>query len=232
MPLDTDSLEVLEKVKRGTPARFVVITKGIKLVSLVVYRKGSLDSAKRKAKESGNGEISFGVVEGQGANLSFKLAKADGFEKPPTPDLSLKAFLNESKFDCKPTIEIIEALPDIPMDDGTGQAPPNYPPPPIPQRQPQPTPPRQPPPEPPPRRPVYRSRDQWETVLAQISSAPDVPTRNQLLAHAVSDLKQERTQAENDKFLTGDPNARLEVQGIHTMVADELKALAVRPQAP
>ena len=117
MPLQPESIDVLEKVKRGTPARFVLITKGIKIVGLDVYRKGSIDSATRRARESGSGEVSFGVVDGSGQNISFKLARADGFEKPPTKDLSLKALLAEVKLDSKPTIEIVDTLPDVPMDD-------------------------------------------------------------------------------------------------------------------
>ena len=213
MALDSDSVETLQKVKRGTPAKFVMLTKGIRLVNLVVYRRGSIETAKKRAKEAGTGEISFGVVEGGGANVSFKLALADGFDKPPTKDLTLKAYLAESNLDFKPTIEIVDQLPNVPMDDDGELE----------------TSPRQMPPQSQGGGNPYRSEQEWQTILGAIGQATDENAKKQRFDQAVADLKAEVARAKTDTVLAGDPNAKREVDGVHRTVAEELRSIAGRP---
>ncbi len=224
MPLNEDSIKCLELVKRGQPARFVMVHKGMKVLSVIAYRKGNLDGHKRDAREAGMGEVSFGVVDGSGPNIVFKLAVADGFEAPPmkTP-VGLRDFLNDGTgFSFKPTFEIVPELPEVAMeDDGQTDDGPR-------QNRPLPPPPQQPPPQQP-RGVVYRSQQQWDTILAQIGEATDDETKSQLFDQAVADLKVERVQVQNDPLLAGDPNAKREVEGVHRNVAEELKALAGRP---
>jgi hypothetical protein len=110
--LDEESLKCLEQAKKGKPRRFALICKGEKIVSLVLYKKGSLAKYKKQAKEQGQGLFFHGVVDGKGANLSFKLARADGFEDAPTKDVKLKAHLNETSGGTfKPIFEIVDHVP-------------------------------------------------------------------------------------------------------------------------
>src|SRR6185436_19516231 len=96
MPLSSDSAKVLEIVKNtGKPCKFVMLSKGSSILSVVAYRKGSEDTRIREAKEAGSGNVSCGVVDGKGAALSFKLRRADGYEAPPVRPTVLKDFLNE-----------------------------------------------------------------------------------------------------------------------------------------
>ncbi|MDX1946415.1 MAG: hypothetical protein SFU86_13525 [Pirellulaceae bacterium] len=215
MVFDIESLEVLEKVKRGTPARFVLLTKGAKVVNLVAYRKGNVEAATRRAKTAGSGDISVGVIEGRGAILIFKLAKSDGYEAPPVRDAVLKEALGESEFNCRPTIQIVEVLPEVAMDDDVSPQPPTRPLPPVPQSGPP--------------RFAFRTREDWETALTEIGAATDAETKTEQLTRAVNLLKAERTQVQSDAILLGDPNALREQNSLHMDVAEELKALHSRP---
>jgi len=127
--LSEETLQGLDGVRRGKPRRFVLISQGAQIVSLVVYKKGALDKRLKEARESGRGKVSYGIVEGQGVNLTFKLAKADGFEDAPVRDTALKSFLSdEADLSCKPTFEIVETLPPLADDDlPPGTQPPTQP---------------------------------------------------------------------------------------------------------
>ena len=117
--LDEKTIGFLEDAKKGKPRRFALVCKGAKVVSLVVYKKGSLEKYKKEAKEGGKGQFYFGIVDGKGANLNFKLARADGFDKAPGPTQGLKQFLAE-KADLKvmPIYEIVDAIgPVLDADD-------------------------------------------------------------------------------------------------------------------
>ena len=107
--MDEESLKFLDQVKKGKPRKFVMICKGERLLSLILYKKGTVAKYKKQAKEQGKGQFYHGVAGGKGINLLFKLAREDGFEEPPIKDLKLKNFLNEQsggKF--KPTFEIVD----------------------------------------------------------------------------------------------------------------------------
>jgi hypothetical protein len=107
--LDEDTLECLSQAKKGKPRKFVAICKGPTIVSMVVYKKGNVQKFIKEAKESGRGQVFYGMIDGRGNDLNFKLARSDGFEKEPTRNAALKAFLEESDFKCKPIFEIVDS---------------------------------------------------------------------------------------------------------------------------
>ncbi len=101
----------MEEVKKGKPRKFAMICKGSNIVSLVVYKKGNVEKRKKEAKESGRGQFYFGVVEGKGMDISFLLARADGFESPPVKSTILKSYLNEvADIKCRPLFVIVDTL--------------------------------------------------------------------------------------------------------------------------
>ena len=107
--LDEETIDHLVAVRKGKPRRFVMIVKGAQVVSLVVYKKGNLNSYRKQAKEGGRGEIYHGVVDGRGTNINFKLARADGYDRPPVKTAVLRQFLDErADLKFRPLIEIID----------------------------------------------------------------------------------------------------------------------------
>ena len=116
MSLDADSMKYMEDVKRGKLRRFVMIMKGEKILTLIVYKKGSVEKYKKEAKEDkGAGQFYHGVIEGKGMNIVFNLCIQDGFTEVPGKDVKLKIFLSEEtgiKF--RPTYAIVAELPVIP----------------------------------------------------------------------------------------------------------------------
>lgn len=109
--LDGETLAQLEQVRKGKPRKFVLICKGATILSLVVYKKGSLDKYKKQAKESGTGQLYYGTVDGRGPELRFALSRAEGFDKEPVKPTVLKSFLEDSgDFKCKPRFEVVDFL--------------------------------------------------------------------------------------------------------------------------
>ena len=119
LKLDDETLDHLDAVRKGKPRRFVMIVKGARVISLVVYKRGSLSSFKRQAKEAGRGVVVHGLVDGQGTNINFKLAREDGFDRAPVKTAVLREFLNEqSEYRFKPLFEIVDnAGPVLDTDD-------------------------------------------------------------------------------------------------------------------
>lgn len=114
MAVSDETKDMLADVKKGKTRKFVLLTKGASIVSLVLYKKGQPAKFIKEAKESGKGAVSYGVVEGGGTDLTMRLAVADGFKDAPVKDLVLKKFLeDEADFKCKPKFEIVEALPVV-----------------------------------------------------------------------------------------------------------------------
>ncbi len=106
-----ESVDFLEQAKKGKPRKFAMICKGTNVVSLVVFKKGSYEKRKKEAKESGKGQFYFGVINGQGMDMQFTMARADGFESDPVKPTVLKAFLDESAdFKCKPSFVFVDQL--------------------------------------------------------------------------------------------------------------------------
>jgi len=115
--MSEESIDFLNDVKKGKPRRFVLICKGANIVSLVVYKKGSVEKFKKEAKEVGSGTVSFGVVDGKGNDIKFKVARADGFETEPTSPAKLKEFIKSAaEITCAPDVLVVdthEAVLDI-----------------------------------------------------------------------------------------------------------------------
>ncbi len=118
MAVDADTKKYLEEVKKGKPRRFVMICKGVKILSMIVFKKGTVEKYKKQAKQEGKGQFYHGVVDGKGVAISFKLCRSDGFDKPPGKDLVLKDFLKtEADMKFKPVYELVDELPDVPEED-------------------------------------------------------------------------------------------------------------------
>lgn len=126
MSLDSDSLKCLDEVKKGKPRRFAMIVKGEKIVSLFVFKKGTIERYKKLAKEEGKGQFYHGVIDGKGQNIAFKLCRGDGFEEPPGKDAKLRMFLKEEAgMPFQPTYEIVDVLPavsEVDEDDGSKES--------------------------------------------------------------------------------------------------------------
>ena len=115
--ISQESHDFLEQVKKGKPRKFVMVCKGNQIVSLVLYKKGSVEKYKKEAKQTGKGVVMFGVIDGKGPDINFKLARADGFEKQPVKSVTLKKFLvDNTDFKFKPIFEIVDA-PQLVLDD-------------------------------------------------------------------------------------------------------------------
>lgn len=109
--VDEETLQNLEQVRKGKARKFVLVCKGTTIVSLVIYKKGSLDKFKKQAKESGTGQLFHGTVDGRGPDLRFALSRAEGFTKEPVKPLVLKTFLEGTgEFKYKPHFEIVDLL--------------------------------------------------------------------------------------------------------------------------
>ena len=64
--LDDETLEQLQQVRKGKPRKFVMLCKGVKIIGLVVFKKGTCDKQVKAAKKAvGTGIPYFGVVRPQ-----------------------------------------------------------------------------------------------------------------------------------------------------------------------
>jgi hypothetical protein len=118
MTVDADTKKHLDEVKKGKPRRFVMICKGGKIQSIIVYKKGTVEKYKKQAKEDSKGQFYHGVVSGKGLDITFCLQRSDGFEAPPGKDLLLKEFLkSEADLKCQPSYAIVDELPAVPFDE-------------------------------------------------------------------------------------------------------------------
>jgi hypothetical protein len=101
--MDDESKKHLLEVKKGKPRKFVMIKDGVEIDRLYIFKKGPFDRYVRMAKQQGiRGEAYWGIVRGDGFDIRFELAQADGFTTPPGTQIRLKDFLKEttgSKFE-------------------------------------------------------------------------------------------------------------------------------------
>lgn len=117
--MDEESLQFLEQVRKGKSRYFVMSVKGAKVQSLLVKKKRIKDK-ELKAARGGGYQPMFGVVEGQGTNISFKIAMSDGFMSDPLGGkvAKLKAFLKDQTGKAfKPTVEVVAEPPPLPFDE-------------------------------------------------------------------------------------------------------------------
>lgn len=112
MPVSEDTKSYLDQVKKGKPRKFVLLTAGAKVTGLVLYKSGSPNKHITAAKREGAGVACYGVADGKGQDINFKLATSDGFKSAPVTNAALKSFLkDEADFPCKPIFEIVEVAP-------------------------------------------------------------------------------------------------------------------------
>jgi hypothetical protein len=110
MALDEDSQKYLEEAKKGKSRKFAILCKGVTIVGMKVYKIGTEAKYKKELKKEGTGKFYYGVITGKGQNLVFQLPK-DEFDKPPTKEVTLKAFLgDEADMKFKPTYELVAGL--------------------------------------------------------------------------------------------------------------------------
>lgn len=118
-PVGEDTGKYLEEAKKGKPRSFLLICKGTKVTYLKVKKKPVKKGELSEARKLGyKGEPYMGVITGQGMDLVFNLATADGYESEPVKDKSLKDFLEEHvQLKCKPSFAIVAVAPVIPFDE-------------------------------------------------------------------------------------------------------------------
>jgi len=110
MALDEDSQKYLEEAKKGKSRKFAMLCKGVTIVGLKVYKKGTETKYKKELKKEGTGQFYYGVITGKGQNLVFQLPR-DEFDKAPTKEITLKSFLgDEADMKFKPTYELVASL--------------------------------------------------------------------------------------------------------------------------
>ncbi len=117
--MDQESLDFLEQVRKGKSRNFVLSVKGGKVKSLLVKKKRVKDKEMKEAR-GGGFQPMFGVVSGQGGNITFTIAKSDGFEKDPMGGKvqKLKSFLKDQTGKAfKPTVELVSTPPPIPFEE-------------------------------------------------------------------------------------------------------------------
>jgi hypothetical protein len=111
MALDEATKKFLEDVRKGKPRKFAMICKGVKILNLIVYKKGTEESYKKQIKKlDGSGQFFGGVITGRGKDIVFELLR-EHYDAPPGKDLLLKQFLDEEAgLSFKPTYAIVDSL--------------------------------------------------------------------------------------------------------------------------
>lgn len=117
--MDEESLGFLEQVRKGKSRNFLLSMKGNKVRSMVVKKKPIKERDRKEARGGGFQPV-FGVATGTGSNITFNVARSDGFDEKTsgTKTEKLKKFLKEQTGKpFKPSIELVDTPPPIPFDD-------------------------------------------------------------------------------------------------------------------
>jgi hypothetical protein len=117
--MSEESLNFLEQVRKGKARNFVMSVKGAKVRSLIIKKKKVKDKDKKECRGQGYQPV-FGVASGMGANVTFTVAKSDGFAEAPGRGKveKLKKFLKEQTDKAfKPQWEVVDTPPPIPFDE-------------------------------------------------------------------------------------------------------------------
>jgi len=117
--MDDDSLAFLEQVRKGKSRNFVLSMKGNKVRSMLVKKKPIKDKDRKAARGEGYQPV-YGVASGMGANVTFTLARSDGFDEKAADCKTekLKKFLNAQTGKVfKPAFELVETPPPIAFDE-------------------------------------------------------------------------------------------------------------------
>ena len=114
MAVDAETKKYLDEVKKGKPRRFAMICKGVKILNLIVYKKGSEEKRKKELKKAdGSGLFFGGVVTGKGKNITFELS-AEDYDTTPGKDLTLRQFLEtEAGMSFKAVYELVDRLSPV-----------------------------------------------------------------------------------------------------------------------
>lgn len=110
MAIDSNTKKFLEKVVKGTPCKFIMICKGVKILHLTAYRKGSEKTHLGKIKKLPKKGIFCGVITGSGKDIVFELER-ERYDEPPGRKFVLKDFLeSQAGISCLPRYELVEKL--------------------------------------------------------------------------------------------------------------------------
>ena len=109
--MNSESLKHLEDARKGKLRRFVIISKGVKILSMVIFKRGSISKYKKEAKKEAKGKFFHGVISGKGKKIVFQLSSEDGYDKPPGKEIILKDFLaKKSGLLFQPEYQIVTCL--------------------------------------------------------------------------------------------------------------------------
>ena len=124
--IDADTIRLLGQAKKGKARKFAMISRGVNIKRLIVFRKGAFKTQCQAIKKEGHkGEPSWGVVSGDGQDLTFYLSMEDGFDAPPMRDQLLKKFVvEEAQLKVNAAFKIVAELPAVSEtdDDDAGEA--------------------------------------------------------------------------------------------------------------
>lgn len=114
MLVDAESRKYLDDVRKGKPRKFVMVCNGVKILNLIVYKKGSESRYKQMVKKAdGAGQYFSGVVSGRGRNLVFELPSTQ-YDRTPGKDFFLRQFLEEeAAVSCRPTYVLVDQLTQV-----------------------------------------------------------------------------------------------------------------------
>ncbi|MCH7603536.1 MAG: hypothetical protein IIB54_12280 [Planctomycetes bacterium] len=112
---DEHTIKLLSQARQGKACKFVMIVKGDTILRLRVFCQGEYEAQIQAAKDEGHdGDSYWGVVSGSGADLTFYLSPADGFDSPPVEAMIFKAFLlEEAQLEVNPTFAFVAELPAV-----------------------------------------------------------------------------------------------------------------------
>jgi len=117
-----ETIKLLGLVRKGKVCPYALGFKGTTVESLILKKKKLSGSDLSTARKGGRTVVS-GLVSGQGGNVTFFVAKSDGYTELPAggkPE-KLKAFLNElteaNKQKWTPSYELVDEPPPVPFDE-------------------------------------------------------------------------------------------------------------------
>lgn len=115
-----------EHVKKGKARKFVLISKGSQIKTLIVFKKGAFGPKLKAAKKAGfRGEVTCGIITGRGISLTLQLPgtaevseamKTEGnvYDEDPCKVAKLRAFLlDEAGLKVKPEFLVVRSIEDV-----------------------------------------------------------------------------------------------------------------------
>lgn len=120
--ISPETIELLGAVRKGKTCAYVLGYKPTKVGSLLIRKKMPQQTDIAAARRGGN-SVAWGVVKAQAANVTFYLARADGFQELPFDGKidKLRQFLNEATAannqKWTPTLMLVDENPPLDLDD-------------------------------------------------------------------------------------------------------------------